>query len=227
MLAKSRFSEDDIRGHCEQLVDEKFLERNGDWVFEAGWWGQVSGIAAEKIDAIHEAHPDHLGLPLRDLRATMEPELPSPKFFDQLLSGLLAGDYAKAGPNIRRKDHIPVLPPELKNAGELVRKRVHSDLISPPNKGQTATNPNEEKALRFLTHTGEVVDLDAKTVISSEGYEKIKGQIVDYLNEHGKATASELRQHTGTVRRILMPLLERLDEDDVTRRNGDYRTLKE
>ncbi len=226
LLARSRFPETAIREMAADLVDEGFLERNGDWVFEARWWKEVSGLAAAKIEEIHREHPDHLGLPLRDLRAMMEPKLPSPRFFDQLLAGLLAGEYAKAGPNIRRRDHIPVLPPQLKRAGELVRQRVHSDLISPPNRGDTATNPDEEKALRFLTHTGEVIDLDAKTIISSEGFEAIKNQIVAYLEEHGRATASELRQHTGTVRRILMPLLEKLDEEDVTRREGDYRTLK-
>ncbi|MDF1816599.1 MAG: selenocysteine-specific translation elongation factor [Verrucomicrobiales bacterium] len=227
LLAKSRFSAAKIREVAEKLVAEGDLEQSGDWVFEADWWRQVSGIAAAKIDDIHRDHPDHLGLPLRELRAMMEPELPSPKFFDQLLSGLLAGNYSKAGPNIRRTDHIPILPPELEKAGELVRRRVLSDLISPPNKGETATCPAEEKALRFLTHTGEVVDLDPKTVISSKGFELVKDQIVAFLEEHGRATASELRQHTGTVRRILMPLLEKLDEDGVTRRDGDYRYLKQ
>ena len=227
LLLKSRYSQNEIRAEAERLVAGSFLQQSGDWVFEADWWKQVSGVAARRIEEVHREHPDHLGLPLRELRTMMEPELPSPKFFDQLLSGLLAGDFAKAGPNIRRRDHIPKLPPELLKAGERVRRRIHSDLITPPNKGETATNSEEEKALRFLTHTGEVVDLDAKTVIASEGFETIKSQVIEYLREHGKGTASELRQHTGTVRRILMPLLERLDEEGVTRRDGDNRYLKE
>ena len=108
-----------------------------------------------------------------------------------------------------------------------MRRRLASDLIAPPNKGETATNASEEKALRFIVNMGEVIDLDAKTVISSAGYEKIKTQIVEYLQSHGKATASDLRQHTGTVRRILMPLLEKLDEEKVTVREGDDRRLPE
>lgn len=226
LLAKSRFSREDVGEHAATLVESGVLERNGDWFFEAKWWQQVSGIAAEKIDEIHRDHPDHLGLPLRDLRAMMEPELPSPKFFDQLLAGLLAGAYSKAGPNIRRTDHIPKLPPELVKSGELVRQRINSDLISPPNKGEVATNSNEEKALRFLSHTGEVIELDAKTVISSAGYEKIKQIVIDYLTENEKGTASDMRKEIGTVRRVLMPLLEKLDEDGVTRRDGDNRYLK-
>nr|MBP9225846.1 SelB C-terminal domain-containing protein [Verrucomicrobiales bacterium] len=192
-----------------------------------GWWKRLSRIAGERIQGVHREHPDHLGLPLRDLRTVMTPELPSAKFFDFLLAGLLAGDFTKAGSNIRHRKHQPRLPTDLVKAGDLVRKRLASDLVTPPNKGETATNAAEEKALRFLVHTGEVIDLDSKTIISRGGFDLIQSQIVAYLTEHGKATASELRQQTGTVRRILMPLLERLDADKVTIRNGDDRSLPE
>jgi len=227
LLARSRFRPDEIEESVERFTAEGRFDRSGTWIFEAEWWRRLSGMAAEKVNAIHRDHPEQLGLPLRDLRALMEPELPSPRFFDMLLEGLLSGDFAKAGPNIRRSDHIPNLPPELEKAGRLVRKRLAEDPTTPPNKGETATNPAEEKALRFLTHTGEVIDLDPKTVISREGYDVIRDQIVDYLREHGRATASDLRKHTGTVRRILMPLLEKLDEEKVTVREGDDRRLRE
>ncbi|MEM7602025.1 MAG: SelB C-terminal domain-containing protein, partial [Verrucomicrobiota bacterium] len=226
LLVRSVFSEGDIRTEAGRLVEAGELEQNGDWVFLAEWWRKIRSMAGDQVKEIHRKHPEQLGYPLRELRALMEPELPSPKFFDMVLEGLLAGEFAKAGPNIRHRDHVPQLPPELKSSGELVRQRLASDLISPPNKGETATNSNEEKALRFMVHTGEVVDLDAKTVISNDGFENIRQQICDFLSEHGRATASDLRQHTGTVRRILMPLLERLDELGVTKREGDERRLK-
>ena len=226
LLARSVFSAADIRAEVERLVGGGDLEQNGEWVFLADWWKKIRKLAGDQVRAIHREHPEQLGFPLRELRATVEPLLPSPKFFDMVLEGLLAGEFAKAGPNIRHRDHVPQLPPELKSAGELVRKRLNSDLITPPNKGEAATNPSEEKALRFLIHTGEVVDLDPKTAITSLGFETVKEQICEYLQEHGRATASDLRQHTGTVRRILMPLLEKLDELGVTKREGDERRLK-
>ncbi len=227
LLAKSRFSIVEIRAGIDAMVTSGEVVQSGEWVFAAGWWKRLSRLAGEKVQAVHREHPDHLGLPLRDLRTMMTPELPSAKFFDALLAGLLGGDFVKAGPNIRHRGHQPKLPPELIKAGELVRQRLASDLIAPPNKGETATNPAEEKALRFLVNMGEVIDLDPKTVISSAGFETIKSQIVEYLQQHGKATASDLRQHTGTVRRILMPLLEKLDEEKVTAREGDDRRLPE
>ncbi len=226
LLAKSSFSDDAIRSQVDEQVVSGRLRQDGDWIFQADWWKRISGIAAEKVQSIHREHPDQLGLPIRDLRSMMEAELPSPRFFDMVLEGLLAGEFAKAGSNIRSRDHQPQLPPELVQAGDLVRKRLASNLVSPPNKGETATSASEEKALRFLVNTGEVIDLDPKTVISRAGFEHLEGEITTYLKDHGKATASDLRQHTGTVRRILMPLLEKLDEDGVTVREGDDRRLK-
>jgi len=226
LLAKSAFSAEEILQSVEKAVEAGEFSRNGDWVFFSEWWKGIARLASDSILEVHKEHPDQLGLPLRDLRSLIEPELPAPKFFDMVLEGLMAGEFTKAGPNIRHRNHIPTLPPQLLKAGELVRKRLASDPVSPPNKGETATNPDEEKALRFLEHTGEVIVLDPKTVISKVGFDRLKNEIVEYLKEHDTATASELRQNTGTVRRILMPLLEMMDEEEVTLREGDERRLK-
>ncbi len=227
LLSRTRFSAESIRARVAELAAAGEFERSGEWVFEGEWWRHLSRLAGKMIEAVHREHPDQLGMPLRDLRAAMVPELPSAKFFDALLAGLLAGDYAKAGPNVRRRDHQPRLPAQLEKAGELVKRRLAADPINPPNKGETATNPAEEKALRFLVNAGEVIELDPKTVISAAACTRLQEEIVDYLREHGRATASDLRQHTGTVRRILMPLLERLDAEKLTVREGDDRRLAE
>lgn len=226
LLARAPFSKSEIVESVEDLVEAKSVERSGDWVFEADWWRRIFDLAAEQIDAVHRDNPEQLGMPLRELRSILEPQLPGEKFFDMVIEGLVAGEFVKAGPNIRRRSFSPALPAELLDAGKRVRSRLAADPINPPNKGETATNSFEEKALRFLVHTGEVVELDPKTVISADGFNKILNQIVDYLRQNGTATASLLRQHTGTVRRILMPLLEKLDADGVTVREGDDRRLK-
>ncbi len=227
LLRKSRFSEAEIRETAEKLIHAGKLAQSGGWIFDVEWWARVSDKAAARIREIHREHPELPGLPIRDLRAELEPELPQKRLFEVLLDGLLAGDYAKAGPTIRHRKHLPELPPELQAAGEKVRTALEADPIQPPNRGETATNPAEEKALKFLVQSGEALELDPKTVIAASGYERIKSTVVAHLEQHQKATASELRQVIGTSRRILMPLLERLDAEGVTIRRGDHRFLKQ
>ena len=226
LLRKSHFSNTEIGEEVERQVESGFAKQSGDWAFEADWWATIFDLAAEKIDGVHRDNPEQLGMPLRDLRGILEPELPGEKFFDMVIEGLVAGEFVKAGPNIRRRDFSPKLPADLVDAGKRVRSRLAADPINPPNKKETATNPPEEKALRFLMHTGEVIELDPKTVISKTGFETIRDQITEYLQGNETATASVLRQHTGTVRRILMPLLEMLDAEGLTIREGDDRRLK-
>ena len=227
LLAKTRFSKATIQEAASGLVARGVLAESGPWIFDCEWWARVSGKAAGLIRSFHEANPDLPGFPIRDLRSKISGELPTSTLFDVLVDGLLAGEFVKAGPAIRHHDHNPVLPPELESAGEKIRQLLAVDPIAPPNKGEVAGSPADDKALRFLIHIGEVIELNPKTVISTAGYEKIKADVVKFLEAHKKATASELREATGTTRRILMPTLERFDLDDVTVREDDFRMLKE
>ena len=47
-----------------------------------------------------------------------------------------------------------------------------------------------------------------------------------HIRDKGPSTAADLRNALGTTRRILIPLLERLDREGVTIRQGDLRALK-
>jgi selenocysteine-specific elongation factor len=53
----------------------------------------------------------------------------------------------------------------------------------------------------------------------------MKSKVAEFISKHGPATVSELRQALGSSRRVMVPLLERLDRDGVTRRVGDKRML--
>ena len=85
--------------------------------------------------------------------------------------------------------------------------------------------PNDQQALRFLMETGEVIDLGDKCALLSDAFDTAKDLVVAFMKANEKATVSELRQTIGTTRRILMPILDRLDKQGVTVRSGDFRML--
>jgi selenocysteine-specific elongation factor len=53
----------------------------------------------------------------------------------------------------------------------------------------------------------------------------MKSAVADFISKNGPATVSQLRQRLESSRRIMVPLLERLDREGVTRRVGDKRKL--
>ena len=69
------------------------------------------------------------------------------------------------------------------------------------------------------------MELTAEIVLTTKQFIKMRDAIVAFLRKNNFGTASELREFLGTSRRVIIPFLERLDRDDVTRRIGDKRVL--
>ena len=76
-----------------------------------------------------------------------------------------------------------------------------------------------------MIERGELVELTPDLILSHEAFAEMKDVIVKFLSAHGPATVSQLRQQLGTSRRIIVPFLERLDREGMTRRIGDERRL--
>ena len=92
---------------------------------------------------------------------------------------------------------------------------------------RSAMHPADEfVAMASLIDTGEVVAINAEVVLASDSSKHMINLISQYIRNNGAATVSQLRQELGCSRRVIVPLLEQLDHDGVTLRNGDTRTLR-
>ena len=219
LLTKSRWSAAEIAAAIQG-------KQIGGWAIDPAWWLALRQKAGQRIQEEHQAHPDRAGLALNDLRATIEGDLPDPAFFDTVVADLYREEYVKVGTAIRHKQHRPALPPALQAAGARVRSALSAKPFEPPPRKELAPDAASQTVLRFLIQTGEALELSEDTVMLSEHFARATEQIRKFLTQKGKATASELRQHLNTNRRVIIPLLERLDKDGVTVRQGDCRVLK-
>jgi selenocysteine-specific elongation factor len=227
ILAKSRFSAADISGSIATLVASGEIIEAGEWLADAASWQQLRESATEGIDAEHRLHPERPGLALSELRAQLEKQLPSSEVFDALATDLLRNGFEQAGVVIRRSSHKPALPSQLQAAGAKVRAALTAKPLDPPSRKEVAPDALTQQALRFLLQTVEAIELSPDIVISADGFVRATETVIRILRLQGAATASELRQALGTSRRVLIPLLERLDKDGVTRRDGDRRVLRQ
>ncbi len=223
LLPKTRFSAGEISAEVSRLVADGKAVVRGSLIAEATWWAALRQTAIDAIEAEHRLHPEHPGLPLNQLRAMIEGRLPSPEAFDALVADLCRSGFSQSGVTICRTTHRPALPPNLQAAGAKVRALLSSKPMEPPSRKELAPDALAQQALRFLLHTGEAVDLGDEVVLLADSYAQARETVKQFLREHGPATAGELRQALGTNRRIVIPLLERLDKEGVTRREGDKR----
>ncbi len=222
VLAQSCFSSSEIKQSlesCGHVVMES-------WLLDTDWWKEVCGIAGARIETIHEKHPELPGLDLNTLRSFMKKRLPDPKLFDALITELTGSGFVRSGNLIRSTKHAPQLPGHLQAAEKHICKALEENPLEPPSPKELAKTENETTTLKFLIETGKAIQLDEKAILLEVHYQKAVEKIKAHITEKGPSTAADIRQALGTTRRILIPLLEHLDREGITMRQGDLRTLK-
>jgi selenocysteine-specific elongation factor len=223
LLVQSNFSAEEIATAISRLARAGEVFVSGAIVAPSAFWQELRDRALAAIDAEHHAHPDRAGLSLARLRDLFAKELP--ETFEVLVRDLCDHGAARAGDIVRRATHRPTLPPSLQAPGEAIRSALKDKPFDPPSRRELAADALSQQALRYFLATGEAVEINPAIVLSRDGFEKMRAAVIDFIRRAGPATAGELRQALKSSRRIMVPFLERLDRDGVTRRQGDKRFL--
>jgi selenocysteine-specific elongation factor len=224
LLSKSRFSADEI---SEVLTN---LEQSGEIVLSqhiaahCEFWRKLGAQAIGLIDAAHKQTPERAGIDLSELRSALR--IQDAEVLESLVADLCKGDFVRKGSVVARTSHRPTLPAHLQPVEKRIRETLTGQPFDPPSRKAIESDPRARQVVRFLIENGDVTELALDVVLLRESFERMKSQVAEFISKNGPATVSELRQALGSSRRIMVPLLERLDRDGVTRRVGDKRSLR-
>jgi len=223
VLSNHPFHPDTIRETSEKLIAEGSVIRHNDLLIHSKWWKSLQDEAEKSIRGWHKQHPDLPSMPLDNLQK----EIASPEeVLGFLITTLSTKGYQASGQGIAHPNHRLTLPDEIEKIAQSIVTQLDHIGLNPPNKSDIITTPAQDQAMKFLIRSGQVVELDPKIVITSAALDAAIQKVKTFISSNGQATASELRQHLDSTRKIVMPLLEHLDALGVTLRNENYRTLK-
>ena len=226
LLRKSNFATAEIEAATLRLISTETALPAGAFLVDAAWWQTQRQRATDLIDAAHREHPERIGPTLGELRAALGRGLLHAELFDVLVANLVAkGEFVRVQTALRRVSHRPRLPANLQAAGDRLRAVLAAKPFEPPSRQELAPDGTSRQALRFLFDTGEALELGPDLVLLEESFRRMKTIVVRAIRAAGPATTSDLRQILGTTRRVLIPFLEHLDREGITRREGDRRAL--
>ena len=83
----------------------------------------------------------------------------------------------------------------------------------------------DDDLLNVLAAQGRIVQVNGDLIYSERAYQQAVARVREHLAGAGRATVSQVRDLFGTSRKYVLPLLEQMDRDGVTKRDGDERTL--
>ena len=225
LLAHSCYGKAPIEAVVERLVGADQIVSQKGWVFDGQFWQDQFAMAVTVIDAFHAKHSELLGISQTQLRSQLDGYWTGREGFSVLIAALEQDDFESTGALLKRRGHKISLPKDLVAVVDRIRSMLGEKLLEPPNRKQLVQQANDERAIRFLIETGDLVELGEDLVFAKQGYDQLTGLVRQFLADGAGGTVSELRQHTGVSRRIMLPLLEHLDSVGVTKRDGDMRKL--
>lgn len=221
-LPNNPFHADVIKKTLENLVAEGSISQNGSMLIHTKWWKSQIDEAGKTIRTWHKQYPDLPGMRLEELakESTFSPEI-----FPQLIEVLVDQGYKLVEKSIAHSSHTLTLPDDVADVAKSILDKLNRTGLQPPNKSELTVSAREDQAMKFLIRSGQVIELEPKVVISKNTLELAIDRVRQFITEHQQATASELRQHLDTSRKVVMPLLEHIDSLGITVRNDNYRKL--
>ncbi|MFC2025554.1 SelB C-terminal domain-containing protein, partial [Chloroflexota bacterium] len=224
LLAASHYSPAEVTDCVKLLQNKNKLIVAGSWVIDSIHWQKQNEKVLEILTEEHSLHPLWKGVPQAELQNHLE--LPK-----ELFSWLVAGPI-ESGKVVRDKDivalsiHQPRLSPEQESVVSNILELLKRDRTSPPTKRELATQiPGSEGIVRFMCQQNMLVELPEGVLFEWEHYQTVKNKIIDFLKSNGTISIQQLRELFGFSRKHILPLLNKLDEEKVTRRVGDERVL--
>ena len=223
LLTKSRFSADEISEALIHLGENRAIVVCQHIAVDREFWRKLRAQAISLIDAAHKECPERAGIDLGQLRAALR--IQEAEMFESLVADLCKSDFVRKGSVIARTSHRPTLPVHVQPAEKRIREALAGQPFDPPSRKAIESDPQARQVVHFLIENGDVTELAFDVLLLLESFERMKSQVAEFVLKNGPSTVSQLRQALGTSRRVMVPLLERLDRDGVTQRAGDKRML--
>ncbi|HEX6800188.1 MAG TPA: selenocysteine-specific translation elongation factor [Ktedonobacterales bacterium] len=227
LVRATGLSEDDVTAALAELEARGALARAGDFVYDAEQWQRLRMDALAALAAHHRQYPLRPGMPREDWRARLGL---SPREAAAVLAALAAeGEVVEAsaegagrGALVRLAGHQPQFTAEQERAVERTLARFQSAPFAPPMRAEVERELGPE-LVAALIDRGTLLRAGASLLLEPSAYAEAVRRVAVHLHAHGRLTVAEARDLLDTSRKYMLPILELLDEQRITRRLGDDR----
>jgi selenocysteine-specific elongation factor len=194
------------------------------WYVDRAWFEAARQHLAQTVGEFHRANPLALGIGKEDLRAR---ELPGAPAF--LLDELLAhGGPILEGRLVRMPHHQVALKDDEEQARAAIERAFEQGgLATPALAGvlaQSGVEPARARSLlAILLREKKLVRIGEDLVFHQAAIQTLRAMLA--TRKPARFTVGDFKTWTGVSRKYAIPLLEYLDRERITRRDGDARVI--
>ena len=186
-------------------------------------WNQLCNKTLRLVEAYHTSYPLRRGIPREELKSKLKL---TPRVFNatvnKLITDLLLNDYLSS---IAKLGHVIKFNGQEQAKVQVLMRRFEASPFSPPSVKECVSEVGEE-VLNALLEMDEFITVSSDVVFRKSDYDLMVSRIQNTIVQSGRISLAEVRDLFNTSRKYAQALLEHLDANGVTMRDGDYRKLK-
>jgi selenocysteine-specific elongation factor len=195
------------------------------WLVDRAWMDLRRAELVQTVRDFHRAQPLLAGVARQELRARLLPDSP-PFLIEALLSG--AAELLVEGETVRLRSHRLVLKEDEHNARAAIERAFEEAGLSAPATAEVLARSGVEAArartlLDILIREKRLVRVSQDLVYHASAIAALRSAMAG--KRQTRFTVAQFKDWTGVSRKYAIPLLEYLDRERVTRREGDERLV--
>lgn len=195
------------------------------WVVDREWARATLARLAEVLHAFHQQNPLLPGMPKQELRSRELPGAP-PFLLDALIN--TGTGIASEGEIVRLTTHKLVLKQDEERALEAIERAFLQAGLAAPSLNDALAKSGLEPAraralLQILIRRERLVKIGEELVFHQAAIQELRQRLASRKGE--RLSVTQFKDLAGVSRKYAIPLLEYLDRERVTRREGDVRIV--
>ncbi len=195
------------------------------WLLDREWSHGALARVTDLLREFHRQHPLAPGMLREEVRSREFPGAP-PFLLDALIAR--QGDVVTAGETLRLASHKVVLQQDEERASASMEAVFEQAGLSVPPVSEALAKSGVDPArartlLQILLRSGRLVKIGAELVFHRSALDGLRQRLAPYKGQ--RLGVPQFKDLAGVSRKYAIPLLEYLDRERVTRRDGDQRVV--
>ena len=192
-------------------------------VTSKAYWDQLSRHILQEVDDYHKKYPLRRGIAREELKSRLKL---SARVYNAILRRIVtSGELQEYGSLVQRAEYSIRFNSQQQRSVDGLLARFIASPFSPPTMKECLAEIGDD-IYNAMVDLELLIPIPPDVVFRKQDYDLMISEITDLLRSRGKITAAEVRDHFNTSRRYVLALLEHMDVQGITERDGDIRRLK-